>query len=143
MDEKILKLYCKKNVYYKTRKTIKRLRDRDFKVLFNGENFELIDSNGHLVSSEYGLNLDQLVEYSLLEHYFTIGEQVEITAERTKKIRPEIYDTYKNEIGDVGTIEGVTLGTAEGIGAEVLLFNIRNSNKKWTKSYISGDFKAI
>lgn len=143
MDEKILKLYCKKNVYYKTRKAIKRLKDRDFKVLFNGENFDLIDSNGHLISGEYGLNLDQLVEYSLLEHYFTIGEQVEITAERTKKIIPEIYDTYKNEIGDVGTIKEVSLGTAEGIRAEVLLFNIRNHNKDWTKSYISGDFKSI
>lgn len=42
MDEKILKLDCKKNVYYKTRKAIKRLKDKGFKVLFNGENFDLI-----------------------------------------------------------------------------------------------------
>lgn len=39
MDEKILKLACKKNVYYKTRKAIKRLKDKGFKILFNGGKF--------------------------------------------------------------------------------------------------------
>lgn len=80
---------------------------------------------------------------TLLEHYFTIGEKVEITAERTRMIVPEIYDTYKNEIGDIGTIEKITFGSAYGFKGYSLLFNIRNSNKEWTKSYISGDFKAI
>ena len=143
MDEKILKLACKKNVYYKTRKAIKRLKDKGFKILFNGENFDLIDSDGHLLTNYgSGINLDQLVEYSLLEHYFTIGEKVEITAERTRMIVPEIYDTYKHEIGDIGIIEGITFGSAYGLG-ESLLFNIRNFNKEWMKSYIPGDFKAI
>ena len=90
----------------------------------------------------FGIHLDQLEEYSLLEHYFTIGEKVEITAERTRMIRPEIYDTYKKEIGDIGMIEEITFGSAYGLG-ESLLFNIRNFNKEWVKSYIPGDFKAI
>lgn len=144
MDEKILKLACKKNVYYKTRKAIKRLKDKGFKILFNGENFDLIDSDGHLLTNYgSGINLDQLVEYSLLEHYFTIGEKVEITAERTRMIVPEIYNTYKHEIGDIGIIEGITFGSTYGSEKEVLLFDIRNSNKEWVKSYISGDFKVI
>lgn len=114
-----------KNVYYKTRKAIKRLKDKGFKILFNGENFDLIDSDGHLLTcTGSGINLDPLVEYSLLEHYFTIGEKVEITAEKTRMIVPEIYDTYKKEIGDIGMIEEITFGSAYGLG-ESLLFNIR------------------
>lgn len=57
-------------------------------------------------------------------------------------IVPEIYDTYKHEIGDIGIIEEITFGSAYGLG-ESLLFNIRNFNKEWVKSYIPGDFKAI
>lgn len=61
----------------------------------------------------------------------------------TTMIVPEIYDTYKHEIGDIGIIEGITFGSAYGFEKEVLLFDIRNSNKEWVKSYISGDFKVI
>lgn len=144
MDEKIINLPCREDIYYTAKETIDRINSKGFKVLFNGNNFDLFDNAKCLISSRYyGIDLDELKEYSLLEHYFTIGEKVKITMDRTKKERQDIYEDYKDEVGVIGIIEEITSGEAHGIG-RCLLFDIRSIGKNQiVSSYISGDFVSL
>lgn len=137
--ESIIKIPCKENMIARINQTLERLRKRGFSAVFNGNNFDIIDSTGKCLNSEYGIDFNVLEEYSLLEHYFIIGEKIIITNTRTKKERCEIYDEHKHENGRRGIIEQVAVGNAYGIG-ECLLFSIRIEDR-YTSDYISGDFE--
>lgn len=139
--DNIIKIQCREDIVERINQTLKRLEEKGFSGIFNGNNFDLIDNQGKCLNSEYGIDFYGLEEYSLLKHYFTIGEKVVITNTRTKKDRNEIYNDHKYENGRKGIIKEVTVGEAYGIG-ECLMFEIE-IEERYISDYIAGDFELI
>ncbi len=132
---------CRENMVDRINQTLERLKSKGFSAVFNGTNFDIIDSKGKCLNSDWGIDFNALEEYSLLDYLFTVGEEIIITHARTKKEVPEIYDECKYENGKKGVICSITVGEAYGIG-ECLLFDIKVEDK-YTSDYISGDFELI
>lgn len=139
--ENVIKIPCREGMVERVNKTLDRLKDKGFSAIFNGNDFDIIDDNGRCLNSDWGINFYSLEEYSLLEHYFTIGEKVIITNTRTKKDRNEIYVDHKHENGRTGIIKRVAVGEAYGVG-ECLMFEIE-IEKRYISDYIAGDFEPI
>ncbi len=139
--ENIVNIPCRRNMVDRINQTLERLKGKGFNAVFNGNNFDIFDSKGRCLNSEYGIDFNVLEEYSLLDHFFTVGEEIIITHARTKKEVPEIYDDCKHENGKKGIIYKIATGEAYGIG-ECLMFAIEVENK-YISDYISGDFELI
>lgn len=129
--------------------TLERLKRKGFNGIFNGNNFDLIDNQGRCLNSDWGIDFDSLEEYSLLEHYFTIGEKVIITNTRSKTELQEWFEDEEDDItyreGSIGFIDKVACGEAAGIGCS-LLFDIRIQKDKdeyYIDCLIPGDFEYI
>ena len=137
--DNIIKIPCREDMFERINQALKRLEERGFSAIFNGNNFDLIDDSGRCLNSDSGIDFYSLEEYSLLDHYFTIGDKVIITNTRTKKERNEIYADSKYENGRTGIIKIVTVGEAYGVG-ECLMFEIE-IEERYTSYYIAGDFE--
>lgn len=136
---------CKDNIVDRVKRTLEKLEDKGFSAVFNGDNFDLIDDKGKCLSDEGGMDLISLEEYTALNYFFSVGEKVQITHERTEIEAPEIYDEISYNIGTIGFIESVSHGEAYGVDDHIL-FNIRIKDKHvgwYTECYIWGDFKLI
>ena len=130
--DNIIKIQCREDIVERINQTLKRLEEKGFSGIFNGNNFDLIDNQGKCLNSEYGIDFYGLEEYS---------EKVVITNTRTKKDRNEIYNDHKYENGRKGIIKEVTVGEAYGIG-ECLMFEIE-IEERYISDYIAGDFELI
>lgn len=146
--ENFIKISCREGMVERINQTLERLNNKGFNAIFNGNNFDLIDDKGRCLDSEWGIDFDLLEEYSLLEHYFTIGEKVVITNTRSKTELSEWLDddddlAYRE--GAIGFIKEVASGDACGIGRSIL-FDIeikRDEEDEYIDCLIPGDFELV
>ena len=147
IKDNIIKLPCSNKIAHQIYGVLERLQDKGFNAIFNGHNFDLIDDKGRCLNSEWGIDFELLEEYSLLEHYFTIGEKVVITNTRSKTDLSEWLDddddlAYRE--GAIGFIKEVASGDACGIGRSILFkIEITEDGERYTDCFIPGDFELV
>lgn len=146
MEDNIVKLPCSSKIAHQIHGVLERLQDQGFSAVFNGHNFDIIDNHGKCLNDKYGIDYDLLEEYSMLDHYFAIGEKVKITYERTKEDRLEAneYDEdegRKDKNGMIGIVTRVCNGDSVYVG-RTLLFDI-NTEDGYIDLFVPGDFEAV
>ncbi len=146
MEDNIIKLPCSSKIAHQVYGVLERLDDQGFSAVFNGHNFDIIDNHGKCLNNEYGIDFDLLEEYSMLSHYFALGEKVKITYERTKEDRIEEskYDEDEGRMdkkGMYGVVIRVCNGDSFYVG-RTLLFDIETEDGH-TDCFVPGDFESV
>lgn len=146
MQDNIIKLPCSNKIAHQIYGVLERLQNKGFNAVFNGHNFDIIDNQDKCLNNGYGIDFDLLEEYSMLDHYFAIGEKVKITYGRTKEERLEEnkYDEDEgimDKNGMIGIVTRVCNGDSVYVG-RTLLFNIETEDG-YIDLFVPGDFEAV